>query len=124
MTRARQIANCLSHARRGHEFPERGRSLKDVGEARRSRAWAPVDANDLKSRGQSRRTSSAAVLAVCGSHDTNPQRGRSSAVGGSPAPFYDPATRTFRPLCRQAILTVAAGPLAAFMVALAWGMFQ
>jgi hypothetical protein len=32
--------------------------------------------------------------------------------------FYDPHTRTFRPFCRQALLTMALGPLAGLLVAL------
>lgn len=32
--------------------------------------------------------------------------------------FYDPHTRTFRPFCRQALLTMAAGPAVGALIAL------
>jgi hypothetical protein len=32
--------------------------------------------------------------------------------------FYDPRTRTFRPFCRQALLTMAMGPIVGTIVAL------
>lgn len=34
------------------------------------------------------------------------------------ASFYDPATRTFRPLCRQALAVMALGPVAGLIVVL------
>lgn len=33
--------------------------------------------------------------------------------------FYDPATRTFRPLCREALVYVALGPCAGALIAIA-----
>lgn len=43
---------------------------------------------------------------------------RALSLPSSPR-FYDPATRTFRPLCREAIGWVALGPFAGALIAIA-----
>jgi hypothetical protein len=37
--------------------------------------------------------------------------------------FYDPSARTFRPFCRRALATMAAGPAVLFAIAIVLSIF-